>query len=58
MELDWSVGEILKALDRFGMRENTIVLFSSDNGGHVEGRGKHGDVVGGYNGIYRGTFFK
>ena len=54
MELDWSVGEILKALDRLGMRKNTLVLFTSDNGGHVEKRGKNGDRQGGYNGIYRG----
>ena len=54
MELDWSVGEILKALDRLGMRKNTLVLFTSDNGGYVEGRDKDGDRNGGYNGIYRG----
>jgi len=32
MELDWSVGEILKALDRNGLTEDTIVIFISDNG--------------------------
>ncbi|MFW5726125.1 MAG: sulfatase-like hydrolase/transferase, partial [Bacteroidota bacterium] len=32
MEIDWSVGEIMKALDDNGITENTIVLFSSDNG--------------------------
>ncbi len=32
MEIDWSVGEILKALDKFGIAENTIVIFTSDNG--------------------------
>lgn len=32
MELDWSVGEIMNALDENGVTENTIVIFSSDNG--------------------------
>lgn len=31
-ELDWSVGEILKALDRHNLAGNTLVIFSSDNG--------------------------
>ncbi len=32
MEIDWSVGEINKALKENGLEENTIVIFSSDNG--------------------------
>ena len=31
-EIDWSVGEILGALRRHGLEENTLVMFSSDNG--------------------------
>jgi arylsulfatase A len=31
-ELDWSVGEILKTLDRLGLAQTTLVVFSSDNG--------------------------
>jgi arylsulfatase A-like enzyme len=31
-ELDWSVGQILATLERLGLVENTMVLFSSDNG--------------------------
>ncbi|MEZ5397311.1 MAG: sulfatase-like hydrolase/transferase [Bryobacterales bacterium] len=31
-ELDWSVGEVLKALERNGLEENTLVIFTSDNG--------------------------
>ncbi len=32
MELDWSVGEIMRALKENGIEENTIVIFTSDNG--------------------------
>ncbi|CAA6692145.1 MULTISPECIES: sulfatase [unclassified Lentimonas] len=31
-EIDWSVGEILKTLKEEGIDENTIVLYTSDNG--------------------------
>ena len=34
-ELDWSVGEIIGAVDRLGLTEKTMILFSSDNGGVV-----------------------
>lgn len=32
LEVDWSVGEIIKALKQKGVYENTIVVFASDNG--------------------------
>lgn len=32
MELDWSVGQILKTLEENGLDENTLVIFTSDNG--------------------------
>ena len=32
MEIDWSVGEILKALKKNNIDENTLVIFTSDNG--------------------------
>lgn len=31
-ELDWSVGEVLKALNDTGVADNTLVFFTSDNG--------------------------
>ena len=32
-EVDWSVGQILKTLKAQGLAENTLVIFTSDNGG-------------------------
>ncbi len=31
-EMDWAVGRMLDTLDELGLAENTIVIFSSDNG--------------------------
>ena len=36
-EMDDYVGEIMKQLRKAGLEENTIVIFASDNGTHVEG---------------------
>ena len=32
METDWSAGQIIKAVDDAGIAENTIVIFTADNG--------------------------
>jgi len=32
MEIDWSVGEVVKTLKECGLYENTLVIFTSDNG--------------------------
>ncbi|MBD0831644.1 sulfatase family protein [Aestuariibaculum sediminum] len=42
LQLDWAVGEIMKHLEFLGLKENTILLFSSDNGpvlddGYIDG---------------------
>jgi uncharacterized sulfatase len=36
-EIDWSVGELLAALDRNGLRDDTLVVFTSDNGPWYQG---------------------
>ena len=32
MQVDWTVGQVLKALKRKGFEENTLIIFTSDNG--------------------------
>lgn len=32
MQVDWSVGQVLEALDDAGVAENTLVIFTTDNG--------------------------
>ena len=44
VELDWCVGQLLATLDRHGLADNTLVVFTSDNGGvmddgYVDGTG-------------------
>lgn len=34
-ELDWSVGQVLNKLDELKLADNTLIIFSSDNGGVV-----------------------
>jgi arylsulfatase A-like enzyme len=32
VQFDWTVGEVMKALEKHGLADDTIVIFSSDNG--------------------------
>lgn len=32
LEVDWSVGEVVKELEKLGLQENTLIIFASDNG--------------------------
>ncbi len=67
-ELDWAVGQITQALDRNQLAENTLLIFSSDNGGVVHtqnpsagaamkaGLAINGILRGGKHDIYEGGF--
>lgn len=36
LQLDWAVGKVLETLDRLGIAQNTMIVFSSDNGPVVD----------------------
>ncbi len=46
MEIDWGIGEIIKALEETGLDENTLVIFTSDNGPWLN-YGNHAGTTGG-----------
>ena len=47
MEIDWSVGEILKELKKQDLDKNTVVIFTSDNGPWLN-YGDHAGSSGGF----------
>lgn len=62
-ELDWIVGEIDACLEKNGLRENTLVIFTSDNGGMFNlggqaafkaGHRQNGDLLGFKFGVWEG----
>lgn len=58
-ELDWSVGEIIESLEENGIDDNTIVVFSSDNGPWLSYRqngGSAGLLKDGKGSTYEGGF--
>jgi arylsulfatase A-like enzyme len=40
MQMDWCIGQIIDRIDQLGLAENTLVIFSSDNG-PVQNDGYH-----------------
>jgi arylsulfatase A-like enzyme len=46
MEVDWSVGEVMKTLEKNGLDKNTLVIFTSDNGPWLN-FGNHAGSAGG-----------
>jgi len=46
MEIDWSVGEIVRTLEKYGLTRNTLIVFTSDNGPWLN-FGNHAGSAGG-----------
>jgi len=62
-ELDWIVGEVRKSLEKAGVADNTLIIFTSDNGGMFNHGGRvaaakghkiNGDLLGSKFGIWEG----
>ena len=62
-ELDWIVGEVMKTLDEKGVADNTLVIFTSDNGGMFNqggqkafkmGHRQNGELLGFKFGVWEG----
>ncbi|MDB4391721.1 sulfatase [bacterium] len=45
-EIDWSTGQILASLDRLGIADNTLVIFTSDNGSNGRNGGSNQPLSG------------
>ncbi|XP_069493147.1 arylsulfatase D-like isoform X2 [Ambystoma mexicanum] len=52
-EMDSMIGSILDAIDKQGLRNNTLTYFTSDHGGFLEAQDGNAQL-GGWNGIYKG----
>jgi len=62
-ELDWMVGQVVHALEAHGLSENTLIIFTSDNGGMMNlggrnavkaGHKPNGDLLGFKFGVWEG----
>jgi arylsulfatase A-like enzyme len=58
VEFDWSVGQILDALEKQGLTKNTLIILTSDNGPVVDDgyKDQAAELLGDHKpaGIYRG----
>jgi arylsulfatase A-like enzyme len=62
-ELDWMVGQIVDTVEKYNLTENTLIIFTSDNGGMFNEGGKfswkaghrmNGDLLGFKFGVWEG----
>lgn len=53
-EVDWSVGEVLDLVDELGIAEETLVIFTSDNGGQERHGANNGPLRAGKGTTYEG----
>lgn len=58
LQLDWTIGEVMRTLDSLGIADNTLLVFTSDNGPAIDDgyQDEAAMRLGGHtpSGIYRG----
>ena len=52
--MDNGIGKVLKSLDETNQLENTIIIFTSDNGGHNPSKANNGPLRDGKQSVYEG----
>ena len=52
--LDHGIGRVMQALKKTKLDKNTLIIFSSDNGGHLPSGASNGDLRGGKQDMYEG----
>jgi arylsulfatase A-like enzyme len=52
--LDFGIGKVMQALNRLALDKNTLVIFTSDNGGHLKSGASNGNLRGGKQEMYEG----
>lgn len=46
VQSDWALGQVMEALDRNHLRDNTLIIFASDNGSpHAKGQGHDSNYI-------------
>ncbi|CAF89385.1 unnamed protein product, partial [Tetraodon nigroviridis] len=53
-EVDWMIGKMTETVDSLGLANNTMMYFTSDHGGHIEGSTSRASQQGGWNSFYKG----
>jgi len=54
--IDWATAELMNELQALGLDENTLVIFTSDNGGHGDGVASNGELRGAKHSPWEGGF--
>ena len=52
--LDDGIGRVMNALNELQLNKNTIIIFISDNGGHLDSGASNGELRGGKQDMYEG----